>query len=81
MGYMPGEVLDFSSIDENGRRNVIARPADFYIERSGQNLDEMGCLDQVGRKRVGPFAHECLTNSNGPSRDVQPPGPFEHIQD
>jgi len=81
MQHMPGKVLDWSSIDEQGKGKVITQLADFYIELQKHEFDWMGCLDHVGTKRVGPFARECLTDFRGPSREMQPLGPFEHIQD
>lgn len=81
MQYMPGKVLDWSSIDEQGKKKVIDQLADYYIELQKHEFDGMDCLHQVGTKWVGPFARECLTDFRGPSREMRLLGPFEHIQD
>lgn len=81
MDYMPGKVLDWSSIDERGKKKVIAQLADIYIELQKHEFDRMGCLDQIGTTHIGAFARECLTDFKGPSRDMQAIGPFLHLQD
>jgi len=73
--------LDWSSIDEKGKKKVITQLADFYIELQKHEFDRMGCLDQIGTKRVGPLARECLTDFRDSSREMQLLGLFEHIQD
>lgn len=67
--HMPGKVLDWSSIDEKGKKKVIARLADLYIELQKHEFDKIGCLDQVGTAEIGPFVRECSTDFKGSSEN------------
>jgi hypothetical protein len=81
MEFMPGEVLDWSSISDPGREKVIAQLADVHIELGKHEFSAMGCLEQVGTKHIGPFARECFTDFTGEEGIMQPLGPFTHLQD
>lgn len=81
MDYMPGDVLDWSSIDEQGKKKVISQLADIHIELCKHEFPAMGSFDQVGDKQIGPFARECLTDFKSWSNEMQPLGPFTHLQD
>jgi hypothetical protein len=80
MDYMPGKVLDWSSIDEQGKKKVISQLADIHIELRKHEFSAIGCMHQIGDKHIGPFARECLTDFKGPSSEIQPLGPFSHLQ-
>jgi aminoglycoside phosphotransferase (APT) family kinase protein len=62
MDFMPGAVLDWSTISEEGHRKVIAQLADIYIELGKHRFPTMGCMDQIGTKHIGPLTRECLTD-------------------
>ena len=79
MDCMPGKVLDWSSTSEEGRKKIVAQLADIYVELRNFEFHEMGSMDQVGEKHVGPLARECLTDFAGSS--MQPLGPFAHLQE
>jgi hypothetical protein len=81
MDYMPGTVLDWSRISEEGRGKVIAQLADVYIELSKHRFPAMGCMHQIGTKHIGPLTRECLTDFKGESSMMQSLGPFKHLQD
>lgn len=81
MDYMPGNVLNWSSLHKRGKKKVISQLADIYIELQKHEFDRMGCLDQVGAPHIGSFARECLTDFQGPSKGMQAMGPFSHVQD
>lgn len=80
MDYMPGKVLDWSSIDEQGKIKLISQLADIYIKLRKHEFSALGSLDQVGTKHIGPYARECLTDFTGSSSEMQPLGPFSHLQ-
>lgn len=79
--YVDGTVLDWSGIDEQGKKKVMSQLADIYIELGKHEFEKMGCLDQVGSKHIGAFARECLTDFTGSSKRMQALGPFLHLQD
>jgi hypothetical protein len=81
MEFMPGEVLDWSSISDNGREKVIARLADIYVEMGKHEFSGMGSLDRVGSEHIGPLARECLTDFAGEESIMHPLGPFTNLQD
>jgi hypothetical protein len=80
MDFMPGAVLDWSTISEEGKEKVIAQLADVHIELGKHRFPAMGCLDQIGTKHIGPLTRECLTDFTD-SSEMQPLGPFTHLQD
>jgi hypothetical protein len=81
MDFVPGTVLDWSTISEEGQGKVITQLADIYIELGKHEFPAMGCLDQVGTKHIGPLTRKCLTDFKGESNTMQPLGPFTHLQD
>ncbi|KAI4765208.1 hypothetical protein E4T52_02539 [Aureobasidium sp. EXF-3400] len=80
MDYMPGNVLDWSSIDEEGKKKVVSQLADIHIELCKHEFPAMGCMHQVESKHIGPLARECLTDFTELA-NMQPLGPFAHLQD
>jgi hypothetical protein len=81
MDYMPGSVLDWSSISDEGKQKVIAQLADIYVELGKHEFSAMGCLDQFGSKHIGSCARECLTDLKGEESMMQLLGPFTSLQD
>jgi hypothetical protein len=81
MEFMPGEILDWSSISDDGREKVIAQLADVYIELGKHEFSGMGSLDRVGSEHIGPLARECPTDFAGEESIMHPLGPFTNLQD
>jgi hypothetical protein len=81
MEYIPGTVLDWSSISNEGRKKVITQLADIYVELDKHEFPAMGCLDQIGSKHIGSFARECLTDFKGEESKMQLLGPCINLQD
>jgi hypothetical protein len=81
MDYMPGSVLDWSSISDEGKQKVIAQLADIYVELGKHEFSAMGCLDQFGSKHIGSCARECLTDLKGEESMMQLLDPFTSLQD
>lgn len=79
MEEMGGNALDWSVASTKQQEKVIDQLANIYIELSRYSFDKIGCLDQPGKRHVGAFARECLTDFS--QSEMRPLGPFTHLQD
>ena len=79
MDCMPGKTLDWSGTPVEGQGKIIDQLADIYIELRRFPFAKMGCMDQPGKRHVGAFARECLTDFT--RSNMQPLGPFTSLQD